>query len=92
MSRYFTFALQMNLLELVIQRMQDKVERAKGLALVLESLSPEGIMKLKDELMCAMDDIVNDKINWKDEVEHLVWCECMQGRWSRDHPSIEILE
>jgi translation initiation factor 2 alpha subunit (eIF-2alpha) len=57
-------ALQMNslkdLLELVIQRMQDKAERLKGLIWVLHSLSPEGIMKLKDELMCAVDDTVSD--------------------------------
>jgi hypothetical protein len=79
-------------IEVLPQKKQDKVKRAKGLAHVLESLSPEGIMKLKDELMCAMDDIVNDSINWKDEVEHLVRCECMQGRWSRDHLLIEILE
>jgi hypothetical protein len=47
-----------------------------GLAQVLDSLSPEGIMKLKDELMCLMEDIVNDPINWKGEVENLVRCEC----------------
>jgi hypothetical protein len=77
-----------DLLELVIQRMQDKAERVNGLAHVMDSLCPEGIMKLKDELMCAMEDIVNDSINWKGKVEHLVQCECTQGRWSRDYELI----
>jgi hypothetical protein len=72
--------------------MQDKVERAKGLAQVVDSLSPEGVMKMKDELMCAMDDIVNDLFSWKGEVEHLARCECTQGRWSRNHELIEHLE
>jgi hypothetical protein len=56
--------------------MQDKVERAKVLAQVVDSLSPESVMKMKDELMCAMDDIINDSFSWKGEVEHLALCEC----------------
>jgi hypothetical protein len=80
------------LLELVLQRMQDAAERSKGLTHVMDSLSPEGIMKMKDELMCTMDDIVNDSIYWKGEVEHLVRCEHTHGRWSRDHELIELLE
>jgi hypothetical protein len=56
--------------------MQDKVERAKGLAQLVDSLSPESVMKMKDELMCAMDDIINDSFSWKGEVEHLALCEC----------------
>jgi hypothetical protein len=80
------------LLELVLQRMQDAAERAKVLTHVLDPLSPEGIMKMKDELMCTMDDIVNDSIYWKGEVEHLVRCEHTHGRWSRDRELIELLE
>jgi hypothetical protein len=49
-------------------------------------------MKMMDELMCTMDDIVNDSIYWKGEVEHLVWCELTHGSWSTDRELIELLE
>jgi hypothetical protein len=72
------------LLDWAIQIMKCKAKRVNELIWVVYSLSRDGVMKLKIELVGKMDDLVNDSFYGQGEMDHLVECECLRGKFNRD--------
>jgi hypothetical protein len=64
--------------------MWHKVERVKKLVQLVCYLSPGAIMKLKSELVDAMDDLVIESLQCNGDMDHLVECECSRGKFSMD--------